>query len=63
MLKPPDGYEYWYIDDETEKWCIKEDAPNWAKKEFEEFFRMIKGSPDKNGVILRCQVIQGGDKQ
>lgn len=42
---------YAYIDDETEKWCIKEDAPEWAKKEFEEYFGMLKKEPDDNGEI------------
>lgn len=28
---------YAYIDDETEEWCIKEDAPNWAKKNLKNF--------------------------
>lgn len=37
MLKMPEGYKYWYIDDESEMWCIKEDAPEWAKKEFVEY--------------------------
>ena len=44
---------YAYIDDETEKWCIKEDAPNWAKIEFEEFFRLVKSEPDDNNVVTK----------
>lgn len=48
----PDGYSYWYIDDATEKWCIKEDAPEWAKKEFEEFFDLVNPVPDQNGGII-----------
>lgn len=47
----PDGYSYWYIDDATEKWCIREDAPEWAKKEFEEYADLLKGEPDEKGMI------------
>lgn len=44
---------YAYIDDETEKWCIKEDAPDWAKKEFEEFFGLVNSEPDDNNVVTK----------
>lgn len=44
---------YAYIDDETEKWCIKEDAPDWAKKEFEGFFGLVKSKPDDNDVVTK----------
>lgn len=53
MLKVPDGYSYWYTDDEKEKWCIKEDAPEWAKKEFKEYADLLISEPDENGVIIR----------
>lgn len=43
---------YAYIG-EDEKWHIKEDAPEWAKKEFIEFFKMVNPSPDEDGVITR----------
>ena len=42
---------YAYIDDKTEKWCIKEDAPDWAKKEFAEFQKMANPEPDDNDII------------
>lgn len=42
---------YAYIDDKTEQWCIKEDAPEWAKKEFDEYFKLLKKEDDDNGVI------------
>lgn len=40
---------YAYLD--GEKWCIKEDAPDWAKKEFEEFFGLLEKQEDDNGII------------
>lgn len=43
--------EYEYIDDKTEKWCIKDDAPDWAKKKFEELQKMVEPVPDENGII------------
>jgi hypothetical protein len=42
---------YAYIDDKTEKWCLKEDAPDWAKREFEEFFGAINAEPDDNDIV------------
>lgn len=43
---------YAYIDDTTEKWCIKENAPDWAKKEFNEYFNsLLKKEPDDNNII------------
>lgn len=42
---------YAYIDDESETWCIKEDAPEWAKKEFKEFFDLVNPKPDDNDVV------------
>lgn len=41
MLLRPKFFDYWYIDDETEKWCIKEDAPVEAKEEFDNYFRKL----------------------
>lgn len=53
MLEEPrfiqEGYEY--FDENTGKWCIKEDAPEWAKKEFREFYDSINAEPDENGVV------------
>ncbi len=42
---------YAYIDSETEEWCIKDDAPDWAKKEFEEFFQAVNPKPDDNNIV------------
>lgn len=44
---------YAYIDDEKEKWCLKEDAPDWARKEFEEFFGAIDAEPDDNDIVTK----------
>lgn len=53
MLEEPrcirEGYAF--IDEEKEEWCIKEDAPDWAKKEYEEFFGLVNPEPDDNGII------------
>ena len=42
---------YAYIDEKTEKWCIKEDAPDWAKKEFSDFFGSVAQKPDDNDIV------------
>ena len=47
-MEEPKGIDYWYIDPKAEKWCIKDDAPEWAKEEFEEYF---KDEPDENGIM------------
>lgn len=55
MLREPkfmsEGYAY--IDDETEKWRLKKDAPEWAKKEFEEFFNLVKSESDDNDFVTQ----------
>lgn len=38
---------------EDEQWHIKDDAPEWAKKEFEEFFKSINPEPDEDGVVTQ----------
>lgn len=43
--------EYEYIDDDTEKWCIRDDAPDWTKKKFKELQELVEPVPDENGVI------------
>ena len=55
MLKEPKCIEqgYAYIDDETEKWVLKEDAPDWAVKEFNEFFGLVTSPEDDNGIITK----------
>lgn len=45
-----EGYEY--IGDDG-RWHIKDDAPDWAKKEFEEFYRKLNPTPDENGKIIQ----------
>lgn len=55
MLEEPkvmsEGYAY--IDNETEEWHLKEDAPEWAKKEFEDFFNRVKSKPDDNDIVTQ----------
>lgn len=52
MLTKPKGYEYWETD-ENGKNIISDDAPEWAKKEFEEYIRKFDASikPD-DGVLI-----------
>lgn len=39
---------------EDEKWHIKENAPDWAKKEFKEFFNMVNPTdPDEDGIVIK----------
>lgn len=45
-----EGYDYL---GENEKWHIKDDAPEWAKKEFEEYYAKITSEPDEDGVITQ----------
>lgn len=40
-MEEPKGFEYWYLDKKDEEWKISDDAPDWAKKEFERFFKLI----------------------
>lgn len=51
MIKEPkvvkEGYAY--INEQTEKWCLKENAPEWAVEEFNRIF--VKPEPDKNGLV------------
>ena len=53
MLKEPKGIKYHYFDVKTGTWKIKEDAPDWAKKEFEEFRKKTDSKPDENGIVMR----------
>ena len=51
-IERPKGIEYHYIG-EDEQWHIKDDAPEWAKKEFEEFQKMLSEEPDENGIVTQ----------
>lgn len=46
-----EGWEY--FDEEIEEYRLKEDAPQWAKEEFEEFYKKLSSIPDKNGKIIK----------
>jgi len=41
------------FDEKTGKWKLKPDAPDWAKKEFKEFYALVNAAPDENGVIIK----------
>lgn len=51
MIDEPRGMKYWYIDEKAEQWRIKDDAPEWAKKEFEEYMKAVNPEPDDDGII------------
>ena len=41
------------FDEETEEYTLKTDAPDWAKKEFAEYCRIMNNEPDIYGVCTR----------
>lgn len=45
-----EGYEYL---GEDGKWHIKDDAPDWAKKEFDEFYAMVNPVPGEDGLAVQ----------
>lgn len=51
MLSSPKGLKYWIEKDEG--YVIADDAPEWAKREFEEYQEQMKdlGKPDEDGII------------
>ncbi|KRK64593.1 hypothetical protein FC72_GL000320 [Companilactobacillus tucceti DSM 20183] len=50
MLDGPKGLIYWIDTEEGSK--ISKDAPEWAKKEFEEYQEYFNKSKDKNGNLI-----------
>ncbi|MDF2544430.1 MAG: hypothetical protein K0S47_4148 [Herbinix sp.] len=52
MIEPrffAEGYAYI----SAEQWHLKEDAPEWAKQEFEQYFKQINAEPDKHGIVTQ----------
>ena len=45
-----EGYEYLGKDG---KWHIKDSAPEWAKKEFEEYYARLNPEPDEDGLVIQ----------
>lgn len=45
-----EGYDYL---GEDEKWHIRDNAPDWAKKEFEEYMAMVNPVPDEEEIIVQ----------
>ena len=45
-----EGYEYL---GEDEQWHIKDDAPEWAKKEFKEFYAKLCSEQNEDGIIVQ----------
>lgn len=53
MLTAPKGYEYWQYD-EDDKLIIDPEAPEWAKKEFNDYmnqFNEAEKSGKENNII------------
>ncbi|MBJ7687788.1 hypothetical protein HAU32_02115 [Weissella confusa] len=46
MLVQPKGYEFWKKNSVTGKNEIDSDAPDWAKKEFEQYMNAFKESTE-----------------
>lgn len=42
QLKPKGFDDYWIFDELNFMYQIKEDAPDWAKKEYEQFYKDIE---------------------
>lgn len=40
---------------EDEQWHIKSNSPDWVKKEFKEFFKMVDPKPDEDGKITKYE--------
>jgi hypothetical protein len=52
LEKPKFKKENWdYFDEQAQQWKLKPDAPEWAKKEFEEFMAAVYPEPDEDGKI------------
>lgn len=49
MLAVPKGYKYWQIS-KNGKTTIIDSAPDWAKKEFEEYQKLTAEPSDKKGI-------------
>lgn len=45
-----EGYDYIGKDGQMH---IKDNAPNWAKREFEEFYVMINSTPNEEGGVTQ----------
>ncbi len=46
--------EGWDVyDEETGRWSVAEDAPEWAKKEAEEYYALLYSKPDDNGIVTQ----------
>ena len=54
MLTQPKGYEYWVHEGNV---TIREDAPEWAKKEFDDYMEQMDASvnADEDGIITDKQ--------
>ena len=54
MLTQPKGYEYWVHEGNV---TIREDAPEWAKKEFDDYMEQMDESvnADEDGIVTDKQ--------
>ena len=53
MLEKPRFIEegWQFFDEQSNAWKLKPDAPEWAKKEFDEFYALVNPKPDENGIV------------
>ncbi|WP_395318892.1 hypothetical protein [Fructilactobacillus frigidiflavus] len=47
MLVRPKGFDYWTYDDSQMKYVIDKNAPQWAKDEYNDFYKKIN---NKDGI-------------
>lgn len=60
MIAEPRFVKEGWLDDSKphEGWKLKENAPEWAKKEFEQFLEDISEEPDEYGRIrIYCECV------
>lgn len=52
VLREPEFMKknYAYIN-KKEEWTIKDDAPEWAKKEFYNFMKLVNPESDEDGIV------------
>ena len=52
MLDAPKGLKWWYDNPEGIE-SIKDEAPEWAKKEFEDYQELMNSKTDEDGIKIQ----------
>ncbi len=50
-----EGYDYYedsYLGEDGKR-HLRDDAPEWAKKEFEDYYAKLHPEPDEDGIIIQ----------